>query len=123
MFTQHTAKALHLVLGAAVTGTILIGTPARAEDPVERTPSTMNQASVYESTLKFYLHPARLELGLEPPRKMMDHPAVIVARRAQAGQIGAEPTAQLASHPATVTKARQVLPVYATQVIDRSPGE
>ena len=54
MFTNQTAKALHLVFGAAVTGAILTATPAHAADPVERTPSTMNQASVYESTLKFY---------------------------------------------------------------------
>lgn len=85
MFTKHTATALPLVLGAAVTGAILAATPAHAADPVERTPSTMNQASVYESTLKFYLHPARLELGIEPPRERMDHPAVIVARRAPGG--------------------------------------
>lgn len=85
MFTKHTTKAHRLVLGVVVTGTLLGAAAAQAADPVERTPSTMNQASVYESTLKFYLHPARLELGIEPPREMMDHPAVIVARRAPAG--------------------------------------
>jgi hypothetical protein len=122
MFAKHTAKALHVVLGAAVAGAILTTAPAHAADPVERTPSTMNQASVYESTLKFYLHPARLELGAEPPRQRMDHPAVIVARRAPAGYdwtsafilhparlaFASEPPRPLIDHPAvTVAKAGQ----------------
>jgi hypothetical protein len=122
MFAKHTAKALHVVLGAAVAGAILTTAPAHAADPVERTPSTMNQASVYESTLKFYLHPARLELGAEPPRQRMDHPAVIVARRAPAGYdwtsafilhparlaFASEPPRPLIDHPAvTAAKAGQ----------------
>jgi hypothetical protein len=122
MFAKHTAKALHLILGAAIKGAILTTAPAHAADPVERTPSTMNQASVYESTLKFYLHPARLELGAEPPPQRMDHPAVIVARRAPAGYdwtsafilhparlaFASEPPRPMIDHPAvTVAKTRQ----------------
>src|SRR5262245_22931311 len=35
----------------------------------------------YDYASKFYPHPAWLWLDAEPPRPMMDHPAVIVARR------------------------------------------
>ena len=104
MFTKQTAKAIRLVFGAAVTGAILTTIPAQAADPVERTPSTMNQASVYESTLKFYLHPARLELGIEAPRERMDHPAVIVARRAPAGY---DWTSAFILHPARLALASE----------------
>jgi predicted PP-loop superfamily ATPase len=104
MFKKHTAKALHVLFGAAVTGAILTATPAHAADSVERAQSTMNQASVYESTLKFYLHPARLELGSEPPRERMDHPAVIVARRAPAGY---DWTTAFILHPARLTLASE----------------
>jgi hypothetical protein len=136
MFTNQTAKALHLVLGAAVTGAILTAAPAHAADTVERAPSTMNQASVYESTLKFYLHPARLELGSEPPRERMDHPAVIVARRAPAGYdwttafilhparlaLASEAPRPMSDHPAvTVAKAGQV-PTVATAKLAPHPA-
>ena len=104
MFTKHTSKAVHVLIVAAVTGAVLTSAPAHATDPVERTPSTMNQASVYESTLKFYLHPARLELGSEPPRERMDHPAVIVARRAPAGY---DWTTAFILHPARLTLASE----------------
>ncbi len=123
MFTKHTTQALHFVLAASVTSAILTATPALAADPIEHLPSTMNQASVYESTLKFYLHPARLELRSEPPRERMDHPAVIIARRAPAGydwtsafilhparlSLSTEAPHPMSDHPAvTVAKAAQV---------------
>jgi hypothetical protein len=37
----------------------------------------------YDYASKFYPHPAWLYLYAEAPRPMMDHPAVIVARRLQ----------------------------------------
>ena len=37
----------------------------------------------YDYQSKFYPHPAWLYLQAEAPRPMMDHPAVIVARRAR----------------------------------------
>lgn len=105
MFTKQTAKTLHLVLGAAVTGAILTGTPAHAADPPVRTPSVMNQNNkVYESTLKFYLHPARLEWRIDAPHPMMDHPAVIVARRAPAGY---DWTSAFILHPARLALASE----------------
>lgn len=41
---------------------------------------TMNQASTYESTMKFYLHPAHGFAGSAPKGQ---HPAVIIAKRQQ----------------------------------------
>lgn len=37
----------------------------------------------YDYAAKFYPHPAWLYLAAEAPRPMMDHPAVIVAKRQQ----------------------------------------
>ena len=39
-------------------------------------PRAVRTASVMNQTLKFYLHPARLEV-IETPREKMDHPDVI----------------------------------------------
>jgi hypothetical protein len=120
MFTRQISQTIRVLVGATVTSAVLIAAPAHAADPVERTPSTMNQASVYESTLKFYLHPARLELGIEAPRELGDHPAVIVAK---ARRTPSDAAAKVLAHPATLTKAQQLPPVYTTQVIDLSVGE
>jgi hypothetical protein len=119
MFTKHTGKTLYVIFGAAVTGALLTSTPARATDPVEHSPGTINQASVYESTLKFYLHPARLELGIEAPRPMIDHPAVTVA---QTGRVPSDDTAKGIPHPATVAKSGQLPNVHTTDVIDLATG-
>jgi hypothetical protein len=125
MFARHITRSFQLVLGAVATGAIVGAAPAQAADPVEHTPSTMNQASVYESTLKFYLHPARLEWGNEAPRPRMDHPAVIVARRAPAPYdwtaafilhparlaLSLQPSHPMFDHPAVaVAKARHAAP-------------
>jgi hypothetical protein len=40
-------------------------------------------AQGYDYASKFYPHPAWLYLSAEAPRPMMDHPAVIVFRRAE----------------------------------------
>lgn len=41
----------------------------------------MYEQQGYDYVSKFYPHPAWLYLQSEAPRQMMDHPAVIVARR------------------------------------------
>ena len=38
-----------------------------ANGALAREPQTINQASVYEETMKFYLHPAHLNLASEAP--------------------------------------------------------
>jgi hypothetical protein len=43
----------------------------------------MYERQGYDYLSKFYPHPAWLYLQSEAPRPMMDHPAVIVARREQ----------------------------------------
>ncbi|MFO1207161.1 MAG: hypothetical protein U1E63_15800 [Burkholderiales bacterium] len=126
MSANQTTRAFPIVL--AVTGALLGTAPVQAADPVEHAPPVMNQASVYESTLKFYLHPARLELGSEPRRERTDHPAVIVARRASTGsanveQIGVDPTAQMTRHPATLAKASQLPVIQTTQVSPQTAGK
>ena len=40
----------------------------------------------YDYQSKFYPHPAWLYLSAEPPHPMMDHPAVIIAKREQERQ-------------------------------------
>ena len=136
MFTKHTSKALHVLFAAAVTGAVLTSAPAHATDPVERPLSTMNQASVYESTLKFYLHPARLELGIEAPRKRMDHPAVIVARRAPAAYdwtsafilhparlaLSSEAPQPMIDHPAVIVAKTAPAPSDATAKLSPHPA-
>ena len=75
MFTRQLIKLSRVAFGAAVLSTTVMTNVAQAADPV------MNQNNaVYEQTLKFYLHPARLEVT-EPTHEMMEHPAVVVARR------------------------------------------
>jgi hypothetical protein len=84
MFAKQLIRLSHVAFGAAILGVTVIATPAQAADPVTPTASVMNQSNgVYEETLKFYLHPARLEVT-EAPRERMDHPAVIIARRPKA---------------------------------------
>ena len=79
MFTKQLIKLSGVVFCAAVFSATVLTNTAQAADPV------MNQNNaVYEQTLKFYLHPARLEVT-EPTHEMMDHPAVIVARRKDTG--------------------------------------
>jgi len=78
MFTKQLIQLSRVAFGAAVLSATVMANAAQAADPV------MNQNNaVYEQTLKFYLHPARLEVT-EPAHEMMDHPAVIVARRPKA---------------------------------------
>jgi hypothetical protein len=73
MFAKQLIRLSHVAFGAAILGVTVIATPAQAADPVTPTASVMNQSNgVYEETLKFYLHPARLEVT-EAPRERMDH--------------------------------------------------
>jgi hypothetical protein len=53
--------------------TVVFSAPTFAADK-----GVINQAGVYESTMKFYLHPAHGFPGVGPRN---DHPAVIIAKR------------------------------------------
>jgi len=98
-------KSFRIAIATGMVGAILAANAARAEDPAVGTPSVMNQNnSVYAETLKFYLHPARLEV-IDAPRPMMDHPAVIVAK---AKQVPQDSIAKFNLHPAVaVSKPKQ----------------
>ncbi len=90
MFATQIVKPFQALVGAIATGTVLMAVTAQAEPPqaaeaAVHTLSVMNQPNpTYEATLKFYLHPARLEVT-EPSHEMMDHPVVIVAHRKETG--------------------------------------
>ncbi len=67
MFTTQSIKSFPVVIAAAVLSAAAMATPAQAADSAVPTSSVMNQSnSVYQETLKFYLHPARLEV-IETP--------------------------------------------------------
>jgi hypothetical protein len=66
-----------------------------------REPQTINQPSVYEQTMKFYLHPAHLSLASEAPHPMTQHPTVLVK---QQGQIDNAAMAAILLHPAVATR-------------------
>jgi len=80
--------------------TLLAGSPAVA-DPLGEHPAVIVQRlhakQGYDYASKFYPHPAWLWLYAEAPRPMMDHPAVIVAKRQK--QLEAQPA--LAGCPAS----------------------
>lgn len=66
----------------------LTASAAFAQQPVEHLgehPAVLIQRQVaragYDYASKFYPHPAWMYLSAEAPRPMMEHPAVIVARR------------------------------------------
>ena len=104
MFAKQVIKLSRVVFGAAALGLAAAATVAQAADPVAPIVSVMNQNNgVYEETLKFYLHPARLEVT-ETPREKMDHPAVIVARRPKAEF---DWTGAFILHPARLAVAAQ----------------
>ena len=48
--------------------------------------SAKAEQPTYDYATKFYPHPAMLFLHAEAPRQMSEHPAVIVARKAKAGE-------------------------------------
>ena len=81
-------------LSLAVLALIAAGN-ARAGDT-----GTINQAGMYEQTLKFYMHPAHFFFGSEQPQ-LGQHPAVLVKERAarEASQ-AATPPARI--HPALI---------------------
>ncbi len=59
------------------------------------------QAQGYDYASKFYPHPAWLYLQAEAPHEMGQHPAVLVARRAAAGEhTVAEANEAIYPHPA-----------------------
>jgi hypothetical protein len=73
-----------------------------AGDALARDPSIINQASTYEQTLKFYMHPAHFFFGAEPSR-LGQHPAVLVKQRA-ARQAAQAETPAVRVHPALVAR-------------------
>ena len=46
-----------------------------------RETGTINQAGMYEQTMRFYLHPAHLYWSSEAPQPMSQHPAVLVKQK------------------------------------------
>ena len=74
--------------------------PALARDT-----GTINQAGVYEQTMKFYLHPAHFYWSSEAPRPLGQHPAVLVTQQRSRPNVLAMPTLQ--PHPALAGKHHQ----------------
>jgi hypothetical protein len=122
MFSTKCIKSFHAAIVTAMVGAIFAANPARAEDPAVHTPSVMNQKnSGYAETMKFYLHPAPLEVT-EAPRAMMDHPAVSVAK---AKQVPPDATAAtLATHPAVAASKPKRAPFATTaKLIPSAPRQ
>ena len=110
MFTTQSIQSFAVVIAAGVLSAAAIATPAQAADPAVGTSSVMNQSnSVYQETLKFYLHPARLAVA-EESRPMMDHPAVIVAKTKK---VPSDYTATFTLHPAVVA-SKPTQPLYGS---------
>jgi len=61
----------------------------------------------YDYASKFYPHPAWLWLHAEAPRPMMDHPAVIVARRAREESVQAPVPDASAANPLRLVRRSQ----------------
>jgi len=81
----------------AVVAALCASDPALARDI-----GTINQAGVYEETMKFYLHPAHFYWSSEAPQPRSQHPAVLVHQQASPTYNPATPT--LPSHPALLGK-------------------
>jgi hypothetical protein len=83
---------------AALTA-MCVSHPADARDT-----GIINQAGVYEQTMKFYLHPAHLYWSSEAPQPMSQHPAVLVKQKPPA-----DDTAMTAiwPHPGLTRKGQQ----------------
>lgn len=87
------------LLAAAVVSAFAVSTAQAAE------PGTINQASTYEQTMRFYLHPAH---GFSRDvNTNSDHPAVIVYRR---DATATEPAlVTIHSHPAVESRAAHAI--------------
>ena len=59
----------------------------------------LQKTAGYDYASKFYPHPAMLYLYAEAPRPMMDHPAVIIARRLRQERVEQEQRTAQATHP------------------------
>ena len=136
MFTTQSIQSFPVAIAAAVLSAAAMAAPAQAADTDVRTASVMNQNnSVYEETLKFYLHPARLEV-IETPRERMDHPAVIIARRAPAGfdwtsafilhparlAMASEAPREMMDHPAVIVAKTKQVPSNYTATFTLHPA-
>jgi hypothetical protein len=121
MFSTKCIKSFHAAIVTAMVGAIFAANPARAEDPAVHTPSVMNQKnSGYAETMKFYLHPARLEV-IAAPRELMDHPSVSVAK---AKQVPPDATATFASHAAVAASKPKRAPFATTaKLIPSAPRQ
>jgi len=64
----------------------------------------INQASVYEQTMKFYLHPAHLYWSSEAPQPMSQHPAVLVKQKPAADDVA---MTTIWPHPGLTRKRQQ----------------
>lgn len=75
---------MRVILAAFAFLSLTLAAPAVAEELGEH-PAIIAQrlhaAQGYDYASKFYPHPAWLYLSAEAPRTMVDHPAVIVAKR------------------------------------------
>jgi len=82
-------RTIITVAAALIAATASVGAQAQQAD------------SGYDYASKFYPHPAWLYLRSEAPREMGQHPAVLVARRAAAGErTVAEANEAIYPHPA-----------------------
>jgi hypothetical protein len=63
---------------------------------------TINQAGVYEQTMKFYMHPAHYFWSSEQPR-LGEHPAVLVKERAMREAAHAA-SSVIRVHPALIAR-------------------
>ena len=76
---------------------LIVTAPAAYADKLGEHPAIVARrviaAQGYDYASKFYPHPAWLYLSAEAPHPMMDHPAVIVARRAEQERLAAREAA------------------------------
>ena len=73
-----------------------------------RDTGTINQAGMYEQTMKFYPHPAHLYWSSEAPRPMSQHPAALVKQKPAADDVAMTTTGP---HPGLTRKHKQQKPL------------
>jgi hypothetical protein len=88
-----------------ITVLVTLATWQLAHAESTRPQGVLNQSSVYEQTLKFPLHPARLEWRRNAPSESGEHPAVIAARNFSRQDYGY--AAKFYLHPARLELARE----------------
>ena len=97
-------KLAHLI---ALSLTVLVQLPAQAGDVSDAAPTRLGEHPAVlvarrgvprDPAANFYLHPARLEWGLQRPLEEGEHPAVLVWRRLR--PLGIDPNQFIVAHPA-----------------------